>query len=221
MVAGDRTQLDLGLEAGARCFLSTQASTKIYRNPRSLPCSHSMSATLGAGAVLIVAPDPVQCFAESRFEQHQQFHLEASSTLVLVDWMSAGRTARGERWSFSLYSSRNEIYRKGELLMMDATVLDARSGPLNARFQSGRYNGFGSVALLGPKAAAAAQLAVQTINSEKIAPGADVLVTASPLREGAFLRFAGVRVEQVGILLQKHLSFVAVLLDENPWTRKF
>src|ERR1700756_5550065 len=38
-VAGDQTRLDLRLGQGARCFLSTQASTKIYRNPGQSPCS--------------------------------------------------------------------------------------------------------------------------------------------------------------------------------------
>lgn len=221
MVAGDATRLTVQVDRGARCFLSTQASTKIYRNPQSLPCTHSLSATLAEEAVLIVAPDPVQCFAESRYEQHQEFHLSASSTLVLVDWMSAGRTARGERWAFSFYSSRNEIRRDGKLVMIDATVLDAKAQPLNARFRAGRFNCFASVVLLGPKAALAARQAMGAIDAQPIAPKADLLITASPLREGAFLRFAGTHVEQVGNVIQKYLSFVAALLEDDPWVRKF
>ena len=96
MVAGDRTRLEVTVDAGARCFLSTQASTKIYRNPAQLPCSHELTATVGDDALLILAPDPVQCFAESRYDQRQSFKLSASANLALVDWMSAGRTARGE-----------------------------------------------------------------------------------------------------------------------------
>ena len=60
MVAGDQTRLKLHVACGARCFVGTQASTKIYRNPRRLPCSHATQATLDADSLLVFAPDPVQ-----------------------------------------------------------------------------------------------------------------------------------------------------------------
>src|SRR5690348_3232063 len=46
MVAGDETHLHLHLDRGARCLLAGQSSTKIYRNPSRLPCSHRLRATL-------------------------------------------------------------------------------------------------------------------------------------------------------------------------------
>src|SRR4029453_17992338 len=120
LVAGDRTRLELRLDAKARCFLSTQASTKVYRNPAQLPCSHELIATVAEEALLILAPDPVQCFAESCYEQRQEFCLNANANLVFVDWMSGGRTSRGERWRFHRYLSRNDIERDGKKLLIDA-----------------------------------------------------------------------------------------------------
>src|SRR3954471_22342964 len=46
LVAGDETRLDLRIGPEARCFFSTQASTKVYRNPAQLPCSHSTRAAI-------------------------------------------------------------------------------------------------------------------------------------------------------------------------------
>src|SRR3954467_11847072 len=46
MVAGDRTRLAITVDAKARCFLGTQASTKIYLNPAGLPCSHELVANV-------------------------------------------------------------------------------------------------------------------------------------------------------------------------------
>src|ERR1041385_1385457 len=125
MVAGDRTRLEVTVDAGARCFLGTQASTKIYRNPARLPCSHDLVVRVGEEALLILAPDPVQCFAESSYEQRQHFALAAAANLLLVDWRSAGRTARGERWRFRRYSSRNEVERGRRKLLIDALRLDS------------------------------------------------------------------------------------------------
>ena len=47
------------------------------------------------------------------------------ANLVLVDWMSGGRSARGEKWCFNRYLTRNEVYRNGELVLLDPLLLDA------------------------------------------------------------------------------------------------
>jgi urease accessory protein len=109
-VAGDETRLDLRIGKGARCFLGTQASTKIYRNPRALACGHVTQATVEENALLVFAPDPVQPFADSSYAQRQTFHLGTGAGLVLVDWFTSGRAARGERWAFNHFQSRNEVW---------------------------------------------------------------------------------------------------------------
>jgi hypothetical protein len=53
-VAGDRSRLELCVDAKARCFLSTQASTKVYRNPAQLACSHELIARVAEEALLIL-----------------------------------------------------------------------------------------------------------------------------------------------------------------------
>ena len=111
LVAGDQTQLDLRIGSDARCFLGTQASTKIYRNPAALPSGHQTRATLQAGSLLVFAPDPVQAFAGSICAQRQEFHLATYASLVLLDWFTSGRAARGERWEFNRFQSRNEVWR--------------------------------------------------------------------------------------------------------------
>jgi len=111
LVAGDQTFLDLQLGSDTRCFLSTQASTKVYRNPDLRPCTHETHAVVGRGSLLVLAPEPVQPFAESRYAQQQRFSLADDASLVLVDWFSSGRSARGERWAFSHFASRNAVWR--------------------------------------------------------------------------------------------------------------
>ncbi len=110
LVAGDETRLDLRIRKGARCFVGTQSATKIYRNPASCPCGHVTSAVLEADSFLAFMPAPVQPFADSSYSQHQTFMLAPGAALVLVDWFTAGRTACGERWAFSHFSSRNEVF---------------------------------------------------------------------------------------------------------------
>ena len=53
------------------------------------------------------------CFAGADFAQTQRYDLHADASLVLVDWMTSGRHASGERWAFSRYESRFDITRDG------------------------------------------------------------------------------------------------------------
>jgi urease accessory protein len=221
MVAGDCTHLAVTVDAGARCFLGTQASTKVYRNPAGLPCSHGLDAQVAEDALLILAPDPVQCFAESSYEQRQRFTLASSASLLFIDWMSAGRTACGERWEFHRYVSRNEVARAGRKLLIDAVRLDAEHGALGSRFRGGRFNCFATVVLLGPALASHAQQALAWMDGQPIAPRATVLFAASPLQEGAVLRFAGISVEETGQAIHGRLAFVRQLFDDDPWSRKW
>ncbi len=221
MVAGDRTRLDVTVDAGARCFLGTQASTKIYRNPAQLPCSHHTTAWVNDGALLILAPDPVQCFAGSCYEQRQHFTLEGDANLVLVDWMSAGRTARGERWNFQRYSSRNEIERNGKKLLIDALLLDADDGTLDAKFRGGRFNCLATLALLGPQLTGHARALLDWCAAQPIEPQAGLVFAASPLHEGTLLRCAGTSVEEVGRAIHQRLGFVSTLLKDDPFSRKW
>jgi urease accessory protein len=221
MVAGDCTRLDVAVDPGARCFLGTQASTKIYRNPGGLPCSHELHARVADKALLILAPDPVQCFASSRYEQRQTISLAGSASLILVDWMSAGRTARGERWGFSRYASRNEIVRDGQRLLLDAVRLDAADGPLDSRYRAGRFNCLATVVLLGPLVSSFATELLQHCAASPISPNANILFAASPLEEGMILRLAGTSVEDVGQGIHERLGFVGKLLKDDPWERKW
>lgn len=221
MVAGDQTALRVELEADAKCFLTTQASTKIYRNPARLPCSHRLEAELAAGTLLVVAPDPVQCFAEAEYSQEQQFRMDDTASLVLVDWISCGRAARGERWAFRRYASRNEIWRGGRRVLMDAVLLEPEQPGLMGRFVAGEYNCLGTVVVIGSALGGFAREILGRVSEMEIEPGAPVILSASALQEGVILRYAGKTVEGTGQAIFRQLSFVAELLQGDPWARKW
>ena len=84
LVAGDETFLELQAGTNSRCFLGTQASTKIYRNPSRRPCGHRTRATLEADSLLVFAPEPVQAFASSSYTQRQEFQLASGAGGLLL-----------------------------------------------------------------------------------------------------------------------------------------
>jgi urease accessory protein len=94
LVAGDQTRVDLTIGPEARCFLGTQSSTKVYRNPRGQPCSHTTHAMLASGAALVFLPEPIQAFADSHYTQRQEFHLQSGASLVLLEFCASGKPQR-------------------------------------------------------------------------------------------------------------------------------
>jgi urease accessory protein len=221
LVAGDQTQLELKLGPEARCFIGTQASTKVYRNPAELPCGHATRATVGNGATLVFAPDPVQAFAEASYAQQQEFNLAPDANLVLLDWFTSGRAARGERWAFARFSSRNQVNVGDKTVFLDSLALNAEDGDLATQHRTGRFNCLGMLLLVGPKLREAAQKLLAEVGSAPVLRQAALVFSASPVADGAVLRIAGEHVEAVGRELHKYLAQLNPLLGDDPWARKW
>jgi urease accessory protein len=217
LVAGDQTQLEVKISGGARCFFGTQSSTKVYRNPAALPCDHSTRAEVQEDSLLVFTPEPVQAFADSHYSQRQEFHLSPNAGLVLLDWYSAGRTARGERWAFEHLASRNDVFIGGERALVDSILL--RSEELAA--QMGRFNCLATLLLIGPPVKLAAEGLLQQIAARPVEKRAALVCSASPARDGVLLRVAGEEVEAVRRELSNQLIFLRDILGDDPWARKW
>lgn len=131
LVGGDKINLRVTLEAETRLALVTQGSTKIFKSPtREVVSRQTLDVHVGPGAGLCYLPDPTQPFAESVYEQRQVFRVAKGSSLCMLDWVSEGRRARGESWSFRSWIGKNEVREAaadgedGRLLIRDAIILE-------------------------------------------------------------------------------------------------
>jgi urease accessory protein len=218
LVGGDDIQLRADVTAGARALLTTQASTKVYRSDRR--SRQGLTATVGANGLLAVVPDPVVCFANSDFAQKQRYDLHPDSSLVMVDWMTSGRHASGERWAFSRYESRVDIRRGSQRVFFDGLVLEPHTDAVAARM--GRFNVYLTAIVSGPLVAAAAVELVSEVSHSPVARGADLVVAAAALPDGgALLRMAGTSVEALGGTLRRRLGFLPPLVGDDLWSRKW
>lgn len=217
-VGGDEIRLRTDVTAGARALLTTQASTKVYRSLR--PSRQSLSARVDADALLAVVPDPIVCFADAQFTQTQRYELHPDASLVMVDWMTSGRHAAGERWAFTRYESRFDIRRGARRICFDALVLEPNIDSVAERM--GRIDVLANVVMTGPLVAAAAVDIVRRLSQAPIVAGADLVASAATLRDGgALLRMAGSSVEQMAHALRAHLACLSPLAGDDLWSRKW
>jgi len=149
LVAGDSIDLRVVLAPETRLILLTQGSTKIFKSPsHDIVTTQTTLVDIGHDAALCYLPDPVQPFGESAFEQKQVYNVVGTkANLCVCDWVSEGRTARGEKWSFRTYTSRNEVWlvdaqKKRKLLLRDNMILNDSTGAV-AETVAGRMKDLG------------------------------------------------------------------------------
>ncbi|HEV7302261.1 MAG TPA: urease accessory protein UreD [Tepidisphaeraceae bacterium] len=222
LVAGDEIDLSVTASAGTALLLGTQASTKIYRSPHSVAAIQTLNATIADDAILLSLPDPVSPFATAVYEQRQRFELTRGASLVLLDWISSGRLARGERWAFTRYMSRNDIVVDGQHLVRDALLLDGTFEPIDAPHRMGRFDCYATLFLIGPRVRDGAAAILDELNAAPVKRNAELLASASPIGDGgAVLRVLGPSPQLVGQYLRDRMAFAWAIAGEDLWSRKF
>lgn len=103
----------------------------------------SLDVRIGRQAALCYLPDPSVPFKNSRYAQVQTFTVDAAakgderSSLCVLDWVTQGRTSRGENWNFRFWRGRNEVWAtdektgKSRLLLRDSVILDDETDDLD------------------------------------------------------------------------------------------
>ena len=206
LVDGDRFELEIAVGPGARAFVSSQGPTRVFRSPGG--CSSETLARVAEDGALVLAPDPIACFAGARYAQRTEVTLGPRASLALWEVVSAGR----ERWGFTRCTSALRI-----LPFLDETwLLDPEQGAVAERM--GRFGAIGTLFLAGPLFSTVAAAARAEVDSRPPRPGAPLVESASPLRDGALVvRLAALSVQELVHRLRHHLATLPSLLGDDPW----
>lgn len=217
LVDGDDLALDIDVEDEAAVFLGTQASTKVYRSTTGT--TSALRARVGCGALLVSAPDPVVCFAGARYRQWQEFELADGAGVVVVDLVSAGRHASGERWAFDSYAATLRVRVAGRPVVHDAMALRAADADIGERV--GRFNVLALVLLLGPRFSDHAAALLREQAEHAVDRRAALLRAATPVGDGCLIRIASTALEPAISTVRRQLACLPAMLGDDPWARKW
>lgn len=216
LVDGDHLKLSVHVGPGASGLLGTQASTKVYRSPRGT--GQDLDVAIAEGGSLALIPDPIVCFEGSRYTQRQRLRLEENASLLFLDGLTSGRSARGERWDFARYSSRTLVERCGEPVVLDAVLLDPAHGSLEVRM--GRFEAFVTLVALGSAFAPICKAALES--SPTLERRGAVVRSVAPLgADGVVVRVAGITVEATTRAIRGYLTGLSDLLGDDPFARRW
>ncbi|GAX22231.1 hypothetical protein FisN_19Lh299 [Fistulifera solaris] len=162
LVQGDQVDWKIHVQKQARLGLITQGANRIYKhqsNNTDEPTSQTtIHAIIEADGLLVHAPDPVSCFQHSRYRQtshiqvqHDDDHRTRTSSVCWMDWFSAGRLSRGERWQQTQLENYTtfEIMGNKPFVCHDNTMVHAQ--------HMGPFSAFGTLLLYGPQVQAVVQ----------------------------------------------------------------
>ncbi|GAA2333792.1 urease accessory protein UreD [Dactylosporangium salmoneum] len=152
VVQGDRYDVDVRLDPGARVHLTTQSATKVQRMDAN-HATQQQTLTLGEGAYLEYLPEPTIPYRGSRYRAHTRVVLPAGATALLAEVVLPGRLHHdpAERFGYDLLSLGVEAARPdGTVLCAERLVVEpaawhpARPGGMH------EYAVFGTVWMLTP-----------------------------------------------------------------------
>ncbi|GAB3576698.1 urease accessory protein UreD [Hymenobacter daeguensis] len=232
MVAGDVIRLQVKVRAGARLVLSTQASTRIFRSIDGAVAEQHTAGELEDNALAVIFPDPVVLQAESRYRQVQEWHLQPSALLLLVDWFHSGRMDQGERFAFTSLHSELRVRVAGRLVLLDRFGFEPAEHIATSPANFAGYQTFFSVFLVGSPADARFQQLAGVLARQKM-PGStgphftissqEYVVSVAQARENVWvLRAAAHSRMALQPLCEALLTALAdgPLLGYNPLARK-
>ncbi len=216
LVAGDRIAMAVDVEPGAQLYLGTQASTKVYRSEGAV-ARQEISATVGAGGLLVALPDPVTPFTAARFAQTQTIDCAAGADVVWSDGLTCGRAARDERWDFTSYTSSLTLRVDDRPLLRDNLRLQA--GLRSVRERLPEIGALATLIIGGPGMSALCTKARALVAAQPLAH--PLRMTLSPLGTwGVLLRAATVEREVLEQTVRDLLCDLCPRLGDDPWQRR-
>jgi len=123
MAGGDRAKTAIELDAGAEVLFTTQSAEKIYRSDGETT-QIEMRAAVGAGARLEWLPQETILFHGARLTRRLDIDLAADASLLLVEAVTFGRLAMGERSADAHLRDSWRIRREGRLVFAEELRLE-------------------------------------------------------------------------------------------------
>lgn len=129
LTGGDRIELAVTAEPGARGQVAASAAEKLYRSTGPDTCI-DIQLTAGDGSWLEVLPQETILFQSSRLRRATRLEVSGEARVLAGEMLVFGRTARGERLTEGLAREAWEVRRDGRLVWADALHLEGDIGRL-------------------------------------------------------------------------------------------
>jgi urease accessory protein len=152
IAGGDRFEVSLAAQAGARLVASTQACEKVYRSD-GRTAEVSTALAVAAGASLAWLPQETILFDRAKLARTLEVTLAATARCLVCDAVILGRHAMGESVTSAAFHDSWRVKRGGRLVFAEETRFDGDLAPLAAPSGLAGRTGFATFVMAGPNLA--------------------------------------------------------------------
>jgi urease accessory protein len=196
VAAGDRLDISVTVEPGARVTLASQAAERFYRAlPGAAPATVRTSLTVAEGAAMEWLPQETIIFDRAAVDRRLDIALEAGASFLGVESLVFGRKAMGETVRNVRLRDLIRIRRGGRLLLHDAIRLDGEAEDILSRRATGQgARAVATLLLVAPEAEALSAALREVLSAHPVEAGVSawdgLLLSRIVAADGAALRTA-------------------------------
>jgi len=193
VLAGDRLELQVDVEAGAAAQITTTGATRLYRHRAGAEDSEQVSRfTVGDGALLEYLPDTVIPYAGSRHRQSTEIRLGRGASLFWWEVLAPGRLASGERFAFERLRLQTQVYAGPRQILREDFVLEPKRKDLAAAVRMFTYTHVANLCIAqegrSPALWRALEAQLTEIAEQRTRPGQSVWGVSTLTSDGLVVR---------------------------------
>jgi urease accessory protein len=161
---GDLLEIDVKVDDGAALTVCSQGATKVYSSPTGIASELRTSISVGRGGTLWWLPGALIPFRDARYLARTTVTVAAGARFALIEVVTPGRLAMGERDRYGQLDLRLRIETCGAPLLIERAVLDPLVRPLEMAGRRGQFACSGSLITIGYPLPSIDDLAVQNVS---------------------------------------------------------
>jgi urease accessory protein len=206
LVSGDTYKLSVIVTKDTCLTLLTQGATKVFKLRQETLCNSSGPATQLNNytlndATLVLLPDVIIPFSNSKFIQQHLLHLNTSSNLLLLDWFNSGPS---KDWNFQ-FKSDIQMYYNNQLVIKDCTIIKHSS-----------YHVFATLYIIGSLFEPLKNNAVRLDKHSKVFWSWSPLPHSVP---GIVIKAAAMESEPIKLLVQQIIHGIDKIIGHDLFSR--
>lgn len=149
ILPGDALHADVLVSDGAALAVSGQGATRIYPSVSGRVAASRLTLSVSGAGTLWWLPGPLIPFRAARYESRVEVQLDASSRFALLEIVTPGRVAMGERNVYERLVLRLRIEVAGRPRLIERSVLDPRERPVTMMGSQGEFPCSGTLIMVG------------------------------------------------------------------------
>jgi urease accessory protein len=118
ILAGDRLDSEISVDAGASLFVTTPSASRVFQM-RGGNAEGFQHFAVAAGGWLEVLPEPLVPHRGARYRQVTSIDVAAGGALFFVEQLMPGRVAHGEAWQWERLCLELSVRLNGELILRE------------------------------------------------------------------------------------------------------